>query len=94
MHLSDWRKERNLSTLEVARMLGLTGDRDGSSVWNWETGRSRPDADVVHRLERLTDGAVTAADMHAVRLAWLKANRPEKFEIADFVERPVAEAAE
>lgn len=86
MHLSIWRKENNLSTFDVAKMLDLAGDRDGSSVWNWETGRSRPDADIVHRLGRITDGAVTACDMHAIRLAWLRRHRPEKFRVTDFFE--------
>ena len=82
MNLADWRKEQNQSCLDVAKALGLNGERDGTSVWNWETGRARPDADVVERIEALTSGQVTAHDMHAVRLAWLKANRPEKFAAA------------
>lgn len=79
MHLLDWRKSQSLSLGDVARGLGLNGARDETSVWNWETGRSRPDADVVERITRLTSGAVSAADMHATRLAWLKANRPARF---------------
>lgn len=79
MQLSDWRKQEGLSRTEVAERLGLNGDSWGSSVWNWETGRARPDADVVARIEDLTRGSVTATDMHETRLAWLRVNRPERF---------------
>lgn len=34
---------------------------------------------MIERIVNLTDGVVGAIDMHMVRLAWLKANRPEKF---------------
>ena len=54
-----------------------------------ESGELPTDADMVERIVALTGGAVTAADMHAVRLAWLKTNRPEKFDGA-----PLAEAAQ
>jgi transcriptional regulator with XRE-family HTH domain len=79
MQLAEWRKEKNLSCSEIAKGLGLDGDRDGTSVWNWETGRSRPDADMIDKIRILTDDAVTAADMHECRLAWLRENRPDKF---------------
>jgi transcriptional regulator with XRE-family HTH domain len=79
MHLAEWRKANNLSCDDVAKGLGLDGERDASSVWNWETGRSRPDADVVERIIDFTKNEVSADDMHRVRLAWLKDNRPEKF---------------
>lgn len=80
MQLADWRKANSLSCADVAKGLGLDGERDSASVWNWETGRSRPDADVIERIREFTKGEVTADDMHAVRLAWLRENRPEKFE--------------
>ncbi len=89
MRLSEWRKSKSISTSELARQLGLNGERDSGNVWNWETGRARPDADIVEAIDRLTEGAVSAADMHAVRLDWLKANRPEKFSAA-----PTMEAAQ
>lgn len=77
MLLAEWRKSQSLSCGEVAAALG---DRcDATSVWNWETGRARPDADVTELLIQLSNGNVTPSDMHAARLAWLKANRPEKF---------------
>jgi len=63
------------------------GGVSGSGVRKWLSGERQPDADMVERIVRLTGGTVTAADMHAVRLAWLKANRPEKFsEIAEAAE--------
>jgi DNA-binding transcriptional regulator YiaG len=82
MQLVDWRKANNLSCADVARGLDLDGERDSASVWNWETGRSRPDADIIERLRVFSNGQVTADDMHAVRLAWLRENRPEKFDEA------------
>lgn len=45
-----------------------------------EAGESSVDADMVERIARLTAGEVTALDMHHVRLAWLRINRPEKFD--------------
>lgn len=47
-----------------------------------------PDADMIERIRTLTNHSVTADDMHVVRLAWLRKNRPEKFPA------PVTEAAE
>jgi hypothetical protein len=44
-----------------------------------ESGELPSDADMVERIAQLTGGAIAAAEMHAVRLAWLKANRPERF---------------
>lgn len=79
MLLSEWRKFKNLSCAAIAAQIQLNGDVDASSVWNWETGRSRPDADIVQRISVLTGDEVTAADMHRIRLAWLRQHRPEKF---------------
>lgn len=86
MELADWRKAEKLSTTEVAERLRMAGDHASSTVWNWETGRARPDADVIDRIERLTQGAVTSVDMHRTRLGWLKANRPERFAAAKLPE--------
>ncbi len=79
MLLSEWRKLKNLSCAAIAEQIQLAGDVDASSVWNWETGRSRPDADIVQRIFSVTNGEVTATDMHTIRLAWLRQHRPEKF---------------
>ncbi len=66
------------SQSECAAALGLAGG--ARTYQRIETGAVRPDADVVDRIGRLTGGTVSPAHMHAVRLAWLKANRPEKFD--------------
>lgn len=73
--LREWRTENGISLAWLAERLSVRV----STVSRWESGAIPTDADVVDRLESLTGGAVRAADMHAVRLAWLKANRPEKF---------------
>lgn len=73
--LRAWRATKSKSLKDVAESLGV----NVTTVARWELGAMLPDADMVERIERLTGSAVTAADMHAVRLTWLKANRPEKF---------------
>lgn len=79
MLLRDWRLQKGYGIAAAARMLGISGVNPGGTLGRIEAGCRQPDADMVERIERLTDGAVTAADMHSVRLAWLKENRPEKF---------------
>lgn len=73
--LRDWRNDQGWSATEVARRLGV----HLTTIARIENGETSTDADMVARIEALTGGLVTAADMHATRLAWLKANRPEKF---------------
>ena len=70
---------------ELARALGIGGVNPGGTLARIENGSRQPDADMVERIERFTCGIVTAADMHAVRLSWLKVNRPEKFAVPPFV---------
>lgn len=89
--LKTWRQKAGLSLAETARRLGIEGANPGATYARFETGSRQPDADMMERIYQLTGGLVTPADMHAVRLAWLKANRPEKF--ADAV-REHREAAE
>lgn len=77
-------KDRTLKSWAAGsgNSLKWLADRVGVSVSamsRWASGESLPDADMVDRIVTLTEGAVTAEDMHAVRLAWLRANRPEKF---------------
>lgn len=95
MQLKAWRSERVQGIAQTARALGISGINPGGTLARIENGSRQPDADMVERIVALTDGVVTAADMHAVRLAWLKANRPEKF-AAPLPDRfePVREAAE
>lgn len=73
--LRDWRNEQGWSVTEVARRLGV----HLTTIARLESGATSTDADMVARIEVLTGGDVTAADMHATRLEWLKTNRPEKF---------------
>lgn len=60
-------------------MLGISGVNPGGTLARIEAGSRQPDADMVERIEGLTEGEVAASDMHAVRLTWLKMHRPEKF---------------
>lgn len=87
MQLRTWRKQQDMS---VERLAELLGNRTPRTVLRLENGENGADADMVARIEVLSDGAVTAQDMHETRLAWLRANRPERFKDA----RPQPEAAE
>ncbi|MGY6709741.1 MAG: helix-turn-helix domain-containing protein [Rhizobiaceae bacterium] len=80
MMMKAWRIERGLSVAETARALGIGGVNPGGTLARIEAGSRQPDADMVARIVRLTQGAVTPADMHATRLDWLRLNRPERFE--------------
>lgn len=77
MNFKDWRIASNRTLAECAEALGIEGG--GRTLQRIETGENRADADMVERILAFTGGEVTAQDMHAVRLAWLKENRPEKF---------------
>ncbi|WP_348643234.1 helix-turn-helix transcriptional regulator [Mesorhizobium sp. B2-1-3A] len=79
MQLREWRLDRKLGFAETARALGIEGVNPGGTLARIENGSRQPDADMIERIVTLTAGAVTAADMHEIRLAWLKDNRPEKF---------------
>ncbi|MBN9243965.1 MAG: helix-turn-helix transcriptional regulator [Mesorhizobium sp.] len=79
MLLRDWRLSRKLTLAETAGMLGIDGKNPGSTLLRIETGARQPEADLVARIVALAGGHVTESDMHAVRLAWLKEHRPEKF---------------
>lgn len=83
MLLRDWRNRTGLGLAKTARMLGIGGVNPGGTLTRIEAGSRQPDADMVERIELATGGAVTSADMHAVRLAWLKRHRPEKFRPAE-----------
>lgn len=79
MELKAWRIREKQSLAATARALGIAGVNPGGTLMRIEAGSRPSDADMVDRIESLTNGEVTAGDMHAVRLMWLKANRPEKF---------------
>jgi len=69
---------RNANGFSLDDLSGALGVHKTTAM-RIELGELPADADVVERIETFTTGLVTAADMHAIRLAWLKANRPEKF---------------
>jgi transcriptional regulator with XRE-family HTH domain len=79
--LKDWRTSKELSQGECAGLLGLAGG--ARSFQRLETGENKADSDMVEKIMKLTGGAVSAQDMHDVRLTWLRANQPERFEGAD-----------
>jgi hypothetical protein len=74
-----YRSQRALSKADAGRALGYLKANPSRFFERLETGEIPADADMVARIVALTEGAVTAGDMHDIRLAWLKANRPEKF---------------
>lgn len=76
--LKNWRKAEGKTLAEVASLLGMAGG--ARTFQRIEAGEVSPDADMVARIVALTAGAVTAQDMHEIRLSWLRANRPEKLE--------------
>jgi len=76
MKLTQWRLTQTKTLTECAALFGLASAR---TYQRYETGETRADADLVEVIVRRTAGQVTATDMHATRLDWLKVNRPEKF---------------
>ncbi|MCG6115072.1 MAG: hypothetical protein MEQ84_07720 [Mesorhizobium sp.] len=77
MKLKAWRLEEGRSQGECASALRLEGG--ARSFQRIETGQNKADADLVERIAAMTAGRVSAEDMHATRLDWLKENRPERF---------------
>lgn len=75
--LKDWREGKGWNTQRLAEELGLDEKAGPGTVWRWETGRSRPDADVIAKIEEITEGAVTAREMHETRLAFLRSKEGE-----------------
>lgn len=74
--LKEWREEKGWSTQRVADELGLDARAGAGTIWRWETGRSRPDADVVAQIVDMTGGEVTADGMHRTRLEFLRSREP------------------
>ncbi|MEX3008981.1 helix-turn-helix domain-containing protein [Hoeflea sp. TYP-13] len=71
MRLKEWRLTQKLTLADCAAALGCNGAR---TYQRYEDGMHRTDALFVEAIVELTDGAVTAQDMHETRLEWLKAN--------------------
>ena len=74
--LKEWREKQGWSTQRVADELGLDARSGAGTIWRWETGRSRPDADVVAKISEMTSGQVTADAMHITRLGFLRSREP------------------
>lgn len=72
MLLRDWRQLQGWTLARMAEALELVGRSPAETVRRWETGESRPEADIIARIEALTLGAVTASDMHVVRLVFIE----------------------
>lgn len=75
MLLKEWRDINGWTLARLAAELGLTGEYSVGTVQRWESGKSRPEADIIDRIEKITGGAVTAADMQEARLAWLNVSK-------------------
>jgi DNA-binding transcriptional regulator YdaS (Cro superfamily) len=58
MKLADYLSLKGLNDAEFAEMIG----RHRASVTRYRNGRTRPDWDAIAVIERVTAGAVTAAD--------------------------------
>lgn len=77
--LSIWISENGLTVAAAARRFGIGGVNPGRTLDRIMSGERQPDADMISRIIETTEGSVTATDMHATRLDWLKTNRPERF---------------
>jgi transcriptional regulator with XRE-family HTH domain len=77
MKLRDWRIDAQISLRELAEKLGITGANPARNVQRYEKGFATMPSELIFRLEQLTDGQVTAQDMHEVRLEWLRAHKPD-----------------
>lgn len=75
MNLKEWRQEQSISMSEAARLLDVGF---AASYNRYETGENRPDAPMVERILRVTEGKVGLTDLHRQRLDWLRENRPQK----------------
>ena len=72
MNLKTWRIDQTLTLDSLARELGITGVNPGRTLQRIENGESSADADLIADISKRTQGAVTAVDMQAVRLAYLE----------------------
>jgi len=80
MLLKDWRQEKGWTLAKLAEELGLFGRSPSETVRRWESGESRPDADIIAKIESLTGDEVTSTDMQASRLAFLNSR---EFEVVE-----------
>lgn len=59
MTLIEWRKSKNMTQEEVARLLGT----DQGTYSHWERGARSPALDAAEKILRVTKGEVTLADL-------------------------------
>ncbi len=74
MNLKTWRCAQTMTLTAAAGEIGISGANPARTLQRFEEGSQRPDAPLVEAIAKLTDGAVTAQDMHETRLDWLRAN--------------------
>ncbi|WP_051213291.1 hypothetical protein [Maritalea myrionectae] len=60
----------------MAEKLGIAGANPARNLQRYEQGAATMPSELIFRLENLTNGQVTAQDMHEVRLEWLRVNKP------------------
>lgn len=76
MLLKEWRLTRDKTLGEMAALLGIENAR---TYQRYEDGENRADAHIVERIRSVTNNDVGVIDIHAQRLEWLRANRPDLF---------------
>ena len=73
--LRDWRLARKLTLKKMAEDLDLGGPR---TYQRYEVGESQAPTEVIEDIVALTDGEITANDLHAACVAYLKAHSQNK----------------
>jgi len=72
----------------MARAASLIALENARAYQRYETGENRPDAHIVERIINASDGMVRLEDLHAQRLQWLTANRPDLLANAEMLNQP------
>lgn len=88
LDLETWRVREGLTYEALADAIGVLG---AATARRYALGERWPDAEVIERISRATEGAVGVLAMHRRRLAWCRANGLPR--VPAVVER-AAEAAE
>lgn len=65
MSPEQWRKAKNFSQDQVARMIGLSGKNPARTWQRWESGERQPPLTVIAKIEVLSEGFVTTT-------SWIK----------------------
>lgn len=83
MELKAWRLGKGWSQRRMADAFGIAGANPASQIERIENGKIKAEADLIDAIERVTEGEVTAVDMQATRLAYLReAGKAREFEPA------------